>query len=60
MAKHVGQEGAAHWSEHVDVARVCAWLRWHMCDTVATDYVAAEEVSTREGQDYLRPARHVT
>ena len=43
----------------MNVAGVGAGLGGDVCDAVAADYVAAEEVARGEAKDYLRPAVHV-
>jgi len=41
------------------IARVRAWLCWHISDSVAANDVSAEEVSTRESENELGPPRDV-
>ena len=42
----------------MNIASVGAWLRGDVSDSVATDHIRAQEVSSVERQHHLRPASH--
>lgn len=58
-ADKVCEVGAAHGSEDVHVSVVSAWLCGHVCNSVPANHIAAEEVTTRERQNDLRPPGHI-
>jgi hypothetical protein len=57
-AEYLGDEGARHGLEQVDVSSVGAWLGWNVNCAIAADLVTSQEVPVGKSKHQLRPPAH--
>ena len=52
-----GKSRTCKWAEYMNVAGMRAWLGRNVCHSIAADDISAPEVTLRECENNLRPAR---